>query len=170
MPVWALTVFLNTAVSHQPLPSQGSQGQAEMGSLVSRGTVLLSHSPSSPGSSALRRTLVTLHPPSPIPWGDLLLAALHLPQDHKSGQSKITTIPSAERIKGEGLWEPQGFRGSQRAPSTQADHGPKEQNASLGTPAGALGCLRPRSPCGHWRLWTVTWAARVAGARGFPPS
>lgn len=48
---------------------------------------------------------------------------------------------------------------SERA-GTQVWHEPTEQNAPLGTPAGALGLLRLRASCGHWRLQTVTGAQR----------
>ena len=173
-PVSALTVFLNAAGSHQPLPGRGLgvAGSGRDGAAgVTGHTALLSHSPASPGSKALRRNLVTLHPPSPVPCvGGLFLAALRVPQDHKSRQSRITTIARVEHIKGKGLWEPQGFRGSWGEASTQAEHGPTEQNTSLGTPAGALGRLHPRSPCRPWRLPTVTQAEGGRGAQGFPPS
>ena len=69
-PVSALTVFLSTAVSHQPLPGLGSQGQAEMGPLASQGTALRSHSPSSSGSSgSASKTWSPFTPPAPSPRG-----------------------------------------------------------------------------------------------------
>lgn len=39
---------------------------------------------------------------------------------------------------------------------THGKRGPVEQNASLGTPAGALGLLHLRYPRRHWHLQTVT--------------
>lgn len=45
-------------------------------------------------------------------------------------------------------------------------HGWMEQNASLGTPAGALGLLHLRSPRRHWRLQTVTLTRAKESGRG----
>lgn len=74
--------------------------------------------------------LVTLHPPSSVPWGVYYWLPCHLPQGNKSGQSRTATVLSVESIK-EGFWEPQGFSGSQGEPETRRPRGSMDRGSRL---------------------------------------
>lgn len=161
MPVPALTLFPSRDISHLPLSSlRGHRSRLGQGcwrqwAQLCFPTALL------PLAPLLRvGNLITFHPLSLVPQRDLLLLPCHLPPGNKLGQNRIAAISSAETIKREGI-----FIGSQEGLGTQVEHGPVEQHAVLGTPAGALGLLHLQSPCRYWRLQSVTGLGGWQGLR-----
>lgn len=112
--------------------------------------------------------LVDLHLPSRVPWLGLISDCLPSPLREQISAKKNHNLPHEECAKGERL---RGHRVRWiRESEPQAGEGTdlREQDASLGTPAGTLGLLQLQAPHTPGRLQTVTLAEQGGQGTGVP--